>query len=230
MAPRFVILGDLHAPWHHKKAITWALEIIKAEKPDYVIQVGDAFDFFSLSRFPKASNQIRMTPGQELAEARQTLEELWAHIQRISKRSKCIQLLGNHEDRLNKRIIEAMPELVDTEIVQTRKFFQFKGVKTIDDVREEFVLHNICFMHGYRSKLGDHAKHNQMNTVCGHSHRGGTVFLKSRDSRYWELNAGFLGDPAAKALSYTRQRWNGFTLGLGMIDALGPRFIPYGGK
>jgi hypothetical protein len=41
----------------------------------------------------------------------------------------------------------------------------------------------------------------------------------------YELNAGYLGDPHAKALSYTASKLIDWTHGFGFIDEFGPRFI-----
>jgi hypothetical protein len=107
------------------------------------------------------------------------------------------------------------------------KLFEFPGVKTQDSQRAELVLDGIMFMHGYRSKAGDHANHNNLSTVCGHSHRGSVSFLRRGDEVIWELNCGFLGDPSSVPLSYTRQRTvSNWTQGFGVIDKQGPRFIP----
>ena len=73
-------------------------------------------------------------------------------------------------------------------------------------------------------------EHNLKNTVVGHSHLGGVVYRNTFNGIIWELNAGFCGDTESKALSYTPQRLTKWTKGFGFIDALGPRFIPAGGK
>lgn len=41
----------------------------------------------------------------------------------------------------------------------------------------------------------------------------------------YELNAGYLGDPESKALSYTPTKITNWTLGWGYIDEDGPRFV-----
>ena len=69
--------------------------------------------------------------------------------------------------------------------------------------------------------------YNMMNSVVGHSHLGGTVFLPFKDNILWELNCGYIGDPESLALSYTAQKKvSKWTLGYGVIDDVGPRFNP----
>jgi len=228
MPMNIAVLGDIHFPFHSEEALNWALDIIKRGNFSHVIQCGDLVDFYSLSRFSKSQNSIRMTPLEEIESARDLSVKMWENIKKVSPRSKCIQLTGNHDIRLKSSILNSLPELLG--LVDLSYLFKFKGVKTIHSDKEEFVLNDICFMHGYRSKLGDHCKHNLMCTVCGHSHRGGVFHMKLQNEMpLWELNVGFLADQKSAALSYQKQRWVPWTLGMGIVDDLGPRFVPFPG-
>jgi hypothetical protein len=64
-----------------------------------------------------------------------------------------------------------------------------------------------------------------MSCAVGHSHVGGVAYRSIQGKVLFELNAGLLGDPEAKGLSYTPQKLTRWTLGWGFIDQLGPRFI-----
>jgi hypothetical protein len=101
-------------------------------------------------------------------------------------------------------------------------------VEWIKQESEELILGDILFMHGFRSKLGDHVYHNGMNAVRAHDHLGGVVFQRKGKETIWELDVGFIGDPKALPMQYGKQtkieRW---TLGAGFIDEMGPRFIPF---
>jgi len=225
---KIICLGDLHFPFHHKRALSWALDVIKVEKPTHVIQMGDLFDQYSLSRFPRSQNV--MTPAQEVAEARECSAEMWRIVKKYAPKAKCIQLIGNHDTRVKSRILEKLPELMG--IVNFDALYKFPGVRTVASDLEEYLLYGMVFMHGYKSKLGDHAQHNRLPTIVGHSHRGGLwVGQDHKDGKaLWELNCGYLGCERSVALTYRKQRWNNWTLGLGMIDQYGPRFIPWSGK
>ena len=43
----------------------------------------------------------------------------------------------------------------------------------------------------------------------------------------WELNVGLLSDVGAGPMEYGPTKRKHWTLGLGIIDEFGPRFIPY---
>lgn len=222
MGKTFAILGDVHAPYCNKKTLTKIFDVIQKNKPDYIIQIGDLYDFLSFSRFPRNVNIV--TPNQEIMDGRVTAEEIWRIVKKRSPKSICYQIKGNHCDRPMRRVLEKFPEIAS--LVSTDHLWKFDGVNTILDSREELVINDIIFMHGFRGKLGDHAKFNQQSTVCGHSHRGGVHFFPLKDKILFELNAGYCADPNSEALSYSLQKIVNWTQGMGFIDEYGPRFIP----
>ncbi len=198
--------------------------LIRKLKPKVVVQLGDLYDLYSFSRFPRSLNVI--TPAQEIKQGRKGAEEMWKAVQQAAgKDVECWQLKGNHDARLARSIANALPEV---EGMAALGLWNFPGVTTLSAERDELILDGIVYMHGFR-KFGDHVRYNLMSTVCGHSHLGGVAFLPLKNKILFELNAGYLGNPKSTALSYTQQakisRWS---KGIGFIDEHGPRFIPLG--
>lgn len=217
---RILVLGDFHAPYHSKPALAWVIKLAKKLKPTHIVQVGDLYDMFAYSRYPKL---LKLTPGQEVGLARRATEELW---DLLPKNCKRYQLLGNHDDRPLKRALAVAPELAPLIGKTLDDLYTYPGVTLVKEA--EFELEGLLFQHGHRAKLGDHARYNQCSTVVGHSHVGGCVFLRNRNGVFYELNAGFLGDIETQAFSYLSQKKiNTTTLGVGFIDDAGPRFIPF---
>lgn len=223
--PKIACMGDLHEPFSHANLKQDFKLFVEKFQPDYVIQLGDAMDQYSAGRFPRSHNIF--TPKQEEELARKNLEEFWSEIKKVSQKAKHIQLLGNHDVRPLKQTLSALPIMEHWIEKYFNELYTFDGVQTVIDPREEYIIEDIAFHHGYRSKLGDHRDYIQMNFVGGHTHRGGVVFKNIKNQVLWELNCGLAGDPTSKGLSYTNQRMNDWTLGFGAIDELGPRFIPY---
>ncbi len=225
---RTLILGDVHFPYHHIGAVRWAVKFAEQFAPDRIIQVGDLTDQFAFSKFPKL---VKQDPGSELKDAKILANFMWQNLRTAAPNAECYQLCGNHDDRAMKRALERAPELTELVGASLRELFTFEGVKTVHDSHEELVLDGISYQHGHRSKLGDHARFNQRSTVCGHSHTGGVVFMRNAAGVFYELNAGFLGLVESEAFAYHSQRKiHTCTLGIGVIDAHGPRFIPYPGE
>lgn len=224
-AGSIVALPDIHFPFHHEGVYAWALDIIAKHQPELIIQLGDLFDLISFTKYPRSHNIFM--PRDEIAEARELAVEMWREVGKAAPKAKRVQLKGNHDDRAQKRVIEAIPALESLVVPTIDALFQFDGVKTINSSREEFEYNGILFHHGHQ-RFGQHYLWNNMNTVNGHLHKGGVLFKQTRDGVIWELNAGFMGNLEAPVFTYNAQKKiHGRTLGIGLIDELGPRFCPY---
>lgn len=223
MKKRILVIGDCHFPFASSK-LSRLYDVAESLEPTHIVQVGDLYDMFSFSKYPRTQNV--MTPKQELERGMKMARTMWAKLTFILPDAKCYQLLGNHDIRPLKRVIESAPE-AET-LLDFSSLFRFDGVTTMKSDRDELIIDDILFMHGYR-RHGDHMKHNNMTTVCGHSHHGGVVFSRHGKKIIYELNAGFLAEESSKPLSYGQQRKiSRWTLGCGFIDEWGPRFIPFG--
>ena len=227
--PKIAILGDMHEPFSHDGVKQNFKLFCQSFKPDYIVQIGDSVDFYAHSSFPKSHNIF--SPKDEEALARKRLEEFWSEMALAAPKAKRIGLLGNHCVRPLKRVLESIPSIEHWAEKYLREFFSFSGVEMVMDPREEYIISDITFIHGFKSKLGDHRNHLMRNVVVGHSHAGGAVFRSFGDTKAgstrFELNVGFCADPYSKGLTYTQTKTTGWTLGFGSIDQLGPRFIPY---
>lgn len=222
---RIIALGDCHFPFADKRALRLCLTLIRRLKPTHVVQIGDLHDLFSYGRFPRS--HCVLTPAQEVRMGRDQAAEFWSEIRRAAGRNViCHQLLGNHDERIAKKVMQHLPEFEPFLADVHRQLWTFDGVITQPSEREELILNGVCYLHGYR-KHGDHVKHNLMNTVLGHTHLGGVVYFRHGKKTLWELNCGHLADVTSRALSYTKQlRFSRWTHGIGVVDDDGPRFIP----
>lgn len=222
--PTIAIISDIHWPFCNKRVIDAFISFVGDQKPEWVILNGDAWDMYSHTKFPRSHNVF--TPREERAAARAANEAFWSAIKAASPKSKLTQLVGNHEIRPIKRILEEYPEAEDWIAEKLKEDLSFDGVTTIYDPREELLIGDIAVFHGYRTQLGAHRDYTLYNAIVGHTHKGGVVFRRIRGQTLWELNSGFAGDPEAKGLSYTPQKIMDYTPGFAYVDTLGPRFIP----
>jgi predicted phosphodiesterase len=225
--PRIAVVGDTHHPWASWSCLNQAAKIIKKESPDIIVQMGDAYDFYSWTRWAKDLNL--MTPEEEIQKGRRDFERMWSMLLgSVPHCSEAYQLLGNHDDRVLKQVADKYGEVTAWfDHLDFRKHWRFEGVTLQESSKEELVLHDIVFQHGH-AKEGSHFRHNLMNTVVGHLHRGYTIFDRIRGGVIWELNAGSMIDKTSKVFDYVPGRkFSRYTNGLGFIDEMGPRFIPY---
>jgi predicted phosphodiesterase len=219
-----VVIGDTHFPYHSKKTLSAFYRILKKlDGVKAVIQVGDLYDFYNLSRFPR--NQNLDKPKEEIIKARKCGAEMWKKVQSLVPQAACYQLIGNHDERLKKAVMSKLPELY--EVVDMSHLWEFDGVQTMRSQREELIIQDIVFLHGHYTHPGRHLTYNQQSTVLGHTHKGSCVFRRYRDEIMFELNAGCMADLDSVPLSYTMQKKHStYMNGFAIIDELGPRFIP----
>jgi predicted phosphodiesterase len=220
-----LVIGDTHFPFINKDCLEAIYSFNKENTPDYIVQVGDLYDLYAHSKFPRSQNIYK--PEEEEQLARRGAVDMWARLKLDNPDAQCFQLWGNHDLRPAKRVLESLPTLEHVVKEYYKQLMSFDGVTTIEDYRQELIIDGIIFHHGYRSNLGAHRDYVLRSFVCGHSHKGGVVYKRLRDEVIWELNAGFVGDADSKALAYTAQKIHDQTLGWGFIDKHGPRFIHF---
>jgi predicted phosphodiesterase len=222
--PTIAILGDLHEPFGSDNVKSDFISFCEKTKPSYVIQMGDLFDMYSHTKFPRSQNLF--TPKEEEDLAKKRVSEFWSSVQKSSPKSKCIGILGNHDIRPLKRTLESVPQMEHWIEKYFKELMSFDNVEMILDVAQEYIISDIVFIHGYLNKLGAHRDYTLMNVVRGHDHVGGVSFKQIHGRTLWELDAGLAGDFNAKGFNYRNQKMTNWTNGFAAVDSLGPRFIP----
>lgn len=228
MGLSILIAGDMHLPhWHSptvNKFYRYLQDRADKKKPyDYVVQVGDLYDHYSYASFDRTHNLYTPTRANEKSYAMAL--EFWETIQKLSPKSKCIQMKGNHDDRPRKRLLEKAPELEG--FFNDDRIYTFPGVETYYDSKEEVILDGIYFQHGHYSKPLQHLNYNLHSTVFGHLHKSWIFFKPIRGEMLFEMCVGYMADEHVIPLKYRKQNnINNWTLGFAdIIDGI-PRFIP----
>ena len=228
---KILAIGDTHFPYVDRKALDRVYDFAERKQPDIIVQMGDLYDLYNFSRYPKSLEVA--SPRTELRKAIAAATEMWLTLHALCPDARRVQLLGNHDDRISKQILGKAPEMEGLlDVLDFQRIWRFEGVTTAPSSDQEVVIKHptqgeIWFHHGHRSRIGDHAIYNQANTVTGHLHKGGAVFKGYRDRTRWELNAGYIADQTKKPLQYNAQKYADTTPGMGYIDDDGPRFIPF---
>lgn len=217
-------IGDTHFPYTDSAGIASIIAYIKRHRPTYVVQMGDLYDQYGFSKYPRNHNHD--TPKSELERGHDAASKMWTAIHKHSPGSKCYQLLGNHDVRATKRVAERVPEMAD--YVSLRHLYTFPGVDTQTSDRSVLELtvndERIALHHGWLSKPGDHVRFFGRSCIIGHSHSPHVLFDRRYGATHFELNAGYVGDPLSHVFSYgaTMHRW---TRAFGVVDSDGPRVV-----
>lgn len=111
-----LIIPDPHAhPEHNNDRADWLGRLILDLKPDVVVNLGDMWDFPSLSGYEKGKKSFwGRAYAKDLEAGLDFDERLWNPIRRAKrKRPYSVFLEGNHEERM-RRLLDVQPELEGT--------------------------------------------------------------------------------------------------------------------
>jgi hypothetical protein len=221
---RTVFIPDTHHPFACQRTLEFIYRFIERFQPEEVIQVGDLYDRYAHSRFPRSQNVY--TPEQEDELARKGAESMWREVQKSAPKAKCTQLLGNHDLRPLKQVLATYPQMERWAEKMLLESMTFEGVETIADHREEYRLPGgVDVIHGHFGRLGQHRDYSLTNVVHGHDHKLGVAYRTVRGMDLWEMSTGFAGDIESKVFSYTPTKSHNCQKGLGALDEDGPRTI-----
>lgn len=219
-----LLVGDTHFPFAHQPTLEWIYRFAEKQQPEFIVQMGDLQDQFSHSRFPSSRNYYK--PDEEMELGRKQAKTFWEELKRACPKAQCYQITGNHDLRALKLVLQSAPSLESLVRESLTKLYEFDGVTTIHDYREELVLQGVMLHHGYMSQLGRQRDFVMQDLASAHTHKGGVLFRPLKGKTITHLDCGFTGDPESKVLSYTPQKTTAYTLGVGFWDEYGARFIP----
>lgn len=170
----YIVVPDLHVPFHDPSYIALTNLVVKKLKPDGIIQLGDALDFWQVSKYEK--NPLRkQTIGEDAALYKVILQQ-WADLLPVT--GVIHQLEGNHEDRLRRYVWANAKELAGlVQTVQEMIGLRDLGIRTIwhpigqwDSCKiGDAVCHHGHFfnMHAAAGNLIKYPK----SLITGHTHR-----------------------------------------------------------
>lgn len=220
---RIAAIPDPHFPFVNEDKMNSAIREIRQYKPEVIIQLGDLYDLFSFSKYPRDHSAISYTPEQECTLGRTMAERMWKQLRSENRNARLIQLSdANHDARIVKRMQEKFPEAAFIGGQWLKTQLTFPGVEL---QKSHIIIDNIMFEHGNR-KPGEHARFNQMSTVTGHTHKARIEYFANRNGPFWEMNCGYLGDSNSPVFSYKGHNRIDLThVGIGLVEDGQPRFL-----
>lgn len=170
-----IVLADLHAPYHDKKALAAVEQFMGDHTFDYYINLGDLLDFDCISNHNK--DKLREVEGKRVESdyvvVNQMLDRHQSLIRKNNKNAEFILLEGNHEARME-RYIDANPVLEGLFEVEKKLNLKDRGFQwyRYNDTRL-FQIGKLAFHHGiYTSKYHSykHLENFGKSIVYGHLH------------------------------------------------------------
>ena len=121
---RMLVISDIHIPYHNAPALKKALEYGKEKNIDSILINGDFIDFAPLSYFTK-DPYTKMNLSSDLDMTRKILQIIRNTFPNIPIYYKH----GNHEDWLEKYLMNKAPELLDMNEFKLRTLLKFGELK-----------------------------------------------------------------------------------------------------
>jgi len=213
-----LVISDLHIPFHHKAAVELVLDFAEREKVNIISILGDLVDFYKISKFIKKNVRAKRV-NDELKEAKQFLTELR---QRFPN-ARIIFKPGNHEDRLEKYIVEKASEIAD--LIEGLLPNKLGFAELNIELKDRFYrIGKLWHLHGDEKPAGGNPKYVVKvlfqyilrNFIFGHYHFWQTDTFKSIDGKYyWGGCIGHLSD--VTKVEYMQGRLNKWVMGFAIV-------------
>jgi hypothetical protein len=218
---RILVISDLQVPFHLPAAVKSLTKLVRREKFDQILCVGDEIDFDGLSKWARGTHlewEGRLDADREAC--RQILWDLG--VTDVTR--------SNHTDRLYHTLLRA-PGLIGLPELDYPKFMGFDELGIKYHRKPYEFLPNWVLVHGDEGSLNRNAGGTAAglankfgaNVVCGHTHRLGLQGLsqgfKGRFKTLWGFEVGNLMDSRqASYLKAGSANWQG---GFGIIEVHG---------
>jgi predicted phosphodiesterase len=211
---KILFIPDSHIPYENKDAFALMLKAGKAFKPDHTIILGDFADFYGVSSHSKDPNRA-LQLKEEIEQVKVGLDKVKALGAKNNQ-----YVAGNHEDRLERYLMDKAPEL-----------FNFISIPKILELKEKG-FHYTPYKQAY--KIGKlHVTHDagnagrsahqksldtfQHNIIIGHTHRlGYMVEGNANGDRHVSAMFGWLGNVEDINYMHRVKAVKDWTLGFGI--------------
>jgi hypothetical protein len=187
---KLAFVTDEHFPYQDEHARYVALQIVRDYQPDIRIAGSDGMDFYSISKFDKNPKRVTDQLQEEI--------DSWSAGQRewisAAPEAHAFFIIGNHEDRLRKYLWKH-PELSGLEVLQLPTLLNLASLGIYweknkgDRANYELNLFDrLIVKHGdiirthssYTARAELEREAYSISVLTGHSHRGGTHYMRTR--------------------------------------------------
>lgn len=204
----WLILSDLHFPYHNIRAITESLNYGIAKGIDAILINGDGMDCYLLSKF---------NPDPRMRNVGEELDAFGQFLDICRSIAPTFYKLGNHEERLEHYLIRNAPVLLgipDFDLETLLKCGERK-IEVIKDQRIIYIGH-LPVLHGHEVKLISVAVNparslflkTKKTALCGHLHRTSQHNESALDGKLISTwSTGHLGEAHPKYARINSWNW-----------------------
>lgn len=176
--------SDEHHPYADPYARSLALKIIEDFKPTQMIVGSDGIDFYTISSYDKDPARAKSYNLQKEIDEWEKAQKEWRDAAPDAERH---YILGNHEDRL-RRYLWRHPELFGLNALKIENLLNLDK-HNIKFAGKEVRIQNLIVKHGrfirmhsgYTAKAELEKEFYSTNIMTGHTHRGGSHYVNTRN-------------------------------------------------
>jgi predicted phosphodiesterase len=173
---RYLVLSDVHLPYHDAGALLAACEYGEAAGCNAILLLGDILDCYSLSHYERDPR------ARSFASELEAMGQFIDYLKYVFTPKQFYWKLGNHEHRYHRYMMQHAPELVGVPQFGWASFLALDRRK-VTLVAENHVLRcgQLALLHGHEwgggSSVADPARvaflRTMSCTISGHLHRSG---------------------------------------------------------
>lgn len=185
---KWLILSDIHIPYHDDNSLEIALQHAENEKIDHILLNGDICDFFAVSRWMKNPEE------RNLAKELQMTRQFLGHLKQRFPESRIIYKIGNHEERWQNYLYTKAPEVVGVNDFEMRSLLEFNkfGIEEVTSKQMIKAGRHLTIIHGHEKFGGSgvvnpaRGLYNTMKvcSIMGHHHQSSSHAEKSADDKF----------------------------------------------
>jgi len=144
---KYLILSDIHLPFHDEDALSAALEYGLSNPVDTIILNGDILDCYDVSRFSKELRRPKISEELEMG------RNFFKYLRELFPSANIYFKLGNHEERMRAYVLRNARELADLNDISLESLLRLDEYKIIPVNREMINLGKLIVLHG--QELGE---------------------------------------------------------------------------
>jgi hypothetical protein len=206
---RWLILSDVHVPWHDRETIQLAVREARRRGVVGVILNGDTLDYHELSTHDKDPGAARYVDEIDTGKA------LVRWLRQQLPSARIVVREGNHEERLTRYVLRNAPALYGLDCLTTPQLLELDniGADWVGDKRV-ILLGRLPVLHGHEypgSGGVNPARWLYLRTnysaMCGHFHRtseSGERNVIGKEQRTWSIGCACYLFPRYRRLN----NWN----------------------
>lgn len=203
---RYLVLSDIHIPYHDMDSISTALEWGLNNDIDCIILNGDIMDCYPVSSFIKEVGMPSLREEIEMTQA------FFSYLRELFPIIPIYYKLGNHEERVRNYLLRNAKEFSDVESLKFENLLRLEsfGIKLVN--REIIKLGKLNVLHGH--EMGE-SVFSPVNPARG-------MFLKAKSSTLFGHNH--------QVSHHSENNINGESTGvwsMGCLCTLSPDYRPY---